>query len=354
MKLNAFIYHLDLKTQPMTKKFLRAILLFGITLTFLLLSCTKVQIDEPGNLVPKTVDQDPSLPSINVNGAMLHSEAFGHPDSTMVVCIHGGPGNDYRYLLNCKDLINHGYRVVFYDQRGSGLSQRFAKKSYTSIGLGALDAIYDELSGVIAHYRTSPGQKVYLVGHSWGGMLATAYAGRHPTRIQGLAVAEPGGLKWDDVMEYTKESRSFSLFSEVSNDATYLDQFITGKENNHEILDYKFAIMASKNDITGDDGTEPGSFWRLGAVINRSFTELGKDYEPNFDDGISNFNVSVAFFYSEKNKAYPDSWAQKISSSYNTVEFYKITGVGHGGIIKNKAAWTQQTLPMLLAYFNSL
>ena len=110
----------------------------------------------------------PSLPAITVNGAMLHSEAFGPPDSTMVVCIHGGPGADYRYMLNAQDLADAGYRVVFYDQRGSGLSQRFPRKSYTDLGVGAVDLMYDELSGVIAHYRTHPDQKVFLLGHSWG------------------------------------------------------------------------------------------------------------------------------------------------------------------------------------------
>jgi proline iminopeptidase len=298
------------------------------------------------------VDQDLSLPSITVNGAMLHSEAFGHPDSTMIVCIHGGPGSDYRYLLNCKDLVDHGYRVIFYDQRGSGLSQRFSKDYYTDLGTGALDVLYDELSGVIDHYRTSPDQKVFLIGHSWGAMLATAYTGRHPDAIQALVVCEPGGLKWDDVKEFVSESRSFGLFGEILNNATYMDQFITGKENEHEILDYKAALLASKNDITGDDNTEPGSTWRSGAVINSALFEIGEDYRPDFSEGISNFTEQVLFFYSENNKAYPDSWAQKISASYLSADLHKIMGVGHDGIIKDKAAWTDQTLPVILDYFN--
>ena len=183
-----------------------AVILFAIVFS----GCEKEKyLDEPGNLVHKTVDQDPSIPSITVNDAMLHSEAFGHPDSTMIVCLHGGPGGDYRYLLNCKDLADHGYRVIFYDQRGSGLSQRFSKEYYTELGSGALDLLYDELSGVIAHYRTSPNQKVFLIGHSWGAMLATAYAGKHPDAIQGLVVCEPGGLKWDDVKEFVRKSRAF-------------------------------------------------------------------------------------------------------------------------------------------------
>jgi len=321
----------------------------------LFFSCTEDRlINEPGNLVPKTVDQNPALPAITVNGAKLHSEAFGHPDSTMIVCIHGGPGSDYRYLLNCKDLANYGYRVVFYDQRGSGLSQRFPKSSYTSLGMGALEVIYDELSGVIAHYRTHPNQKVFLIGHSWGAILATAYVCRHPNAIQGLVIGEPGGLKWEDVMEFINKSRAFSITGETLNDVTYLDQFITGEEDQHEILDYKMAMLVSKNDITGDIDTEPGSFWRPGAVISDALSELGKKYKPDFSDGISNFNVPVLFFYSEKNKAYPLSWAQKISSVYNSVELFKIAGVGHSGIIFNKKAWKEITMPKVLSYFNSL
>jgi proline iminopeptidase len=322
---------------------------------FMFFSCDEERfIDEPGNLVPKTVDQDTDLPSITVNGAKLHAEAFGPLDVPMVVFLHGGPGGDYRYLLNAKNLADRGYRVVFYDQRGSGLSQRFSEKSYTDLGLGALDVLYDELSGVIAHYRTGRNQKVFLVGHSWGAILATGYAGKYPNAVQGLVVCEPGGLLWDDIEEFVEESRSFGLFGELLNDATYLDQFITGKEDQHEILDYKAAMLASKNDITGDDLTEPRSFWRSGAVINIGLFKVGEDHDPDFSEGIRNINMPVLFFYSEYDKAYPDSWAQRISSAYNSVELFKVMGVGHDGIIKDKAAWTNQTLPKILDYFDSL
>lgn len=328
----------------------RNILILALA-TFLLFACNEgLQIDEPGNLVPKTVDQDPSLPSITANGALLHSEAFGPADSSMVVCIHGGPGSDYRYMLNCRDLAEQGYRVVFYDQRGSGLSQRFSKKSYTDLGLGALDLLYDELSGVIAHYRSSSDQKVFLIGHSWGAMLATAYTGKYPDAIQGLVVAEPGGLKWDDVKDYIEETRSFNIWKEYFNDITYLDQFITGRENDHEILDYKFGLLGSEENKNTD--VDPETFWRLGAVINAGLFEIGEDYEPDFSEGINSFNTPVLFFYSEKNKAYPDDWAQKITSAYNEVEIYKVAGTGHNGIISNKKAWEETTLPKILTYFN--
>ncbi|GAA4462582.1 hypothetical protein GCM10023189_39440 [Nibrella saemangeumensis] len=329
--------------------------LFTLALSALLfVSCKEERfIDQPGNLVPKTVDQDAGLPAITVNGARLHSEAFGHPDSPMIVAIHGGPGGDYRYLLNLKQLAEHGYRVVFYDQRGSGLSQRFPEKSYTALGAKAVDLMYDDLRGVIAHYRTSSSQKVFLLGYSWGGILAAGYAGKHPEAIQGLVVCEPGGLRWDDIMTFVSKSRSFNPWSESLNNASYLDQFTAGKEDQHDILDHKLALQSAKDEVTGEDNTTPGSFWRSGAVINTALFKVGRTYKPDFTKGLSRFSTPVLFLYSDQNKAYPPAWAQRISGAFPSADLFQVSGVGHTGIVKDKTTWQQVTLPKMLNYFKT-
>lgn len=327
----------------------RALIVSLLSMGLIFTSCEKeLYIDQPGNLVPKTVDQDPALPSIKVNGAQLHAEAFGNPNDPIVVVLHGGPGGDYRNLLNIRDLANQGYRVVFYDQRGAGLSQRFAYSTYQ------MREMYDDLSGVIAYYRTSPTQKVFLLGHSWGAILATAYINEYPAVIAGAILAEPGGFKWQDVKDYVTRSIKFKYLSEDLNDAVYQDQFITGNQNDQAILDYKFALRASTSDSEespmGNEG--PTLHWRSGAVTSKAYLDLGNKLNPDWSTNLSQYTTRILFIYSEHNTAYGREHALKVSSSYPNVQLFESLGAGHD-MFSFPTGWNN-TYPTMLEYLNSL
>lgn len=327
------------------KPFLTIILFLGALFS----TCTKGRlINEEGNLVPKTVELDNSIPSITVNGAKLHAESFGKPGDKLLVILHGGPGSDYRYLLNCKQFSDQGYHVIFYDQRGSGLSTRFDKKTYT------IQTMIDELDAVIAYYKTSPTQKVFLLGHSWGAILATAYVNQYPTKIRGLVLGEPGGFKWRDIKDYVSRSRDFHFTSEALNDALYPDQFLTGKENQHAILDYKLGLLsatdASQDNPTGDEALLP--FWRYGAVVNKALFDLGEKENPDFTTHLDQFTTKILFAYSEKNKAYGQAYAQQVSSAFSNVQLVKVNNAGHDFI--SFSSGFANFYPVALNYLNSL
>ena len=299
-----------------------------------------------GNLVPKTVEFDPALPKISVNGTELHSEAFGNPVDPMIVYLHGGPGCDYRNGLNIKNLVNDHYYVVFYDQRGSGLSKRHPKDSYT------IQVMLDDLSAVIQHYKTSPSQKIFLFGHSWGAMLATEYINKYPNAVAGAIVAEPGGFNWDQVKKYSERSRKIKLFDEATNDAVYHDQFLTGSENDHAIIDYKLALSSaytySKNNPEGIEGPSP--VWRKGAAVFNKLLEVGKNEGFNFTDNLHQYTTRVLFLYSENNKAYGQAFANELASAFTNVQVSEIKGTGHEMIYFK---WNN-VYALVLPYLNSL
>lgn len=135
--------------------------------------------------VLKTVEHDRSLPRVTLDGVTFHAEAHGPKDAPVVIVLHGGPGNDYRYLLHLKPLAKV-YRVVFYDQRGSGLSPRVPKAQLT------MKNMLEDVGRFVKHY--GKGKKVILIGHSWGGMLASAYTNEHPEKVSHLVLADPGIL----------------------------------------------------------------------------------------------------------------------------------------------------------------
>ncbi|MEZ4385832.1 MAG: alpha/beta hydrolase [Nannocystaceae bacterium] len=141
--------------------------------------------NRPVRRVPATVADDPTLPRVTIDGVTFHAETRGDPRRPVIVVIHGGPGGDYRNLRVLEALADE-YFVVFYDQRGTGLSPRVPTAELT------FDGAIDDLHRVVLHYgRGSP---VALIGHSWGGMMAAYYATRRPELVARAVLAEPGVL----------------------------------------------------------------------------------------------------------------------------------------------------------------
>src|SRR5436853_6895019 len=128
-----------------------------------------------GDPVPKAKGKVPVL------GYRLSWESFGSPDRGTVLCLHGGPGVPHGYLRCLADLASFGYRIVFHDQLGVGKSDRPRGTSLFTIGRAV-----EEAEGV----RKALGLgRIHLLGNSYGGMLALAYAIMYQRHLRSLVVA---------------------------------------------------------------------------------------------------------------------------------------------------------------------
>jgi proline iminopeptidase len=100
-----------------------------------------------------------------------------------VIVIHGGPGMDHNCLAaDLAPLAGH-HRLIYYDQRGGGLSTLPA-----SADLLTIDHHVDDLEAL----RQQLGlEKVTLLAHSFGPAIAALYAIRYPQRVERMIFLGP-------------------------------------------------------------------------------------------------------------------------------------------------------------------
>jgi proline iminopeptidase len=290
--------------------------------------------DDPGNLVPATVDEDPSLPRIEVNGTMLHAEAFGVPGAPMIVALHGGPGGDYRSLLPYRALADDGWYVVFWDHRGAGLSRRHPASSYS------FDAYLEDLRQVIEHFSSSATQPIVFLGHSWGAMYATWFIDEHGDyggRVAGAVLSEPGAFTSSGLEDYLERAfPPWSVTSEELNDATWSDRFMS--PGDHERADFMQTIRTLPGDPKEhNDPANPAPFWRKGAVVNAKLLELGLDQGFDWTTRLREFPHEVLFLRGELNENMPLWHQQELASHYARSQVITVPGAGHEGMWDHQA-----------------
>jgi proline iminopeptidase len=119
---------------------------------------------------------------VKVDGYDVVAYDFGKGDN-VVFLANGGPGLPCDYLREAHScLIDHGYRVVAFDQLGTGQSSR-----PTDPALWTIERYVEETETV----RRALGLgKVHFLGHSWGGWLAIDYALTYPEAIKTLILED--------------------------------------------------------------------------------------------------------------------------------------------------------------------
>jgi len=126
---------------------------------------------------------------LNVGDAELYVEVEGK--GTPIVLINGGPGGTHHYFHPWFSRLKKNAAVVYYDQRGCGLSDfKPGEKGYS------VEQAVEDLDAV----RRALGFKKWIVlGYSYGGFLAQLYTVSHPENVSGLVLlgASPG-MRADD------------------------------------------------------------------------------------------------------------------------------------------------------------
>lgn len=115
---------------------------------------------------------------VDASGVLIYYKVIGSGDPLVVV--HGGPGASHDYFLPYLLPLARTNRLIFIDERGSGRSQKLEDPSgYT------VDNMVEDLEDVRVALTLG---KINLLGHSYGGVLAQAYALKYQQNLSQLVL----------------------------------------------------------------------------------------------------------------------------------------------------------------------
>lgn len=295
--------------------------------------------------VAATVVDDASLPQIEINGLRLHAETFGNPSDPVIIVLHGGPGGDYRSQLAAKSLADSNF-VVFYDQRGAGLSERVPASELTVLSYMA------ELDAVIEKY--SPDRAVTLLGHSWGAMLATAYLGQAPEKVARAILLEPGfftGEEMQDWMDQAKPYMSGLGFYQKAATFAFQSLHVSGPDSSagqdymmSEII-HEFANHP-ENPYHCPGQDFDAAAWRFGATASQAAGKTAASEIDLIAQGAESYPGPVLLLASACN-TWIGAEAQRVHQRYfQHAELMVVPNSGHDMIWDNPDA----TLPLIRAF----
>ncbi|EJD54055.1 prolyl aminopeptidase serine peptidase [Auricularia subglabra TFB-10046 SS5] len=135
----------------------------------------------------------------------LYWEVSGNPNGNPVVFLHGGPGGgtspkDRKYFNPEK------YKIVLFDQRGSGKSTPVA-----SVEANTTWDLVEDIEKVREHLKID---KWVVFGGSWGSTLSLAYAQTHPERVKALILRGIFLLRKSE-LEFFYQNGTSHLFPDV-------------------------------------------------------------------------------------------------------------------------------------------
>ncbi|GAA5898837.1 uncharacterized protein JCM6883_003441 [Sporobolomyces salmoneus] len=218
----------------------------------------------------------------------LSIKQYGNKDGKPVVFVHGGPGGG----CDAKDARRFDpqhYRIILFDQRGSGDSTPLA-----SLEDNTTPHLIEDMEKIRQHLGI---EKWHVFGGSWGSTLSLAYSQTHPDRVKSLVLRGIFTLRRSELDFFYNGPGTSDLFPEYWDD--YLAP-IPENERNDMITAYYKRLTSEDPKIRAEAG-RAWSRWEMAT----SRIEIDEEYlkradEPGFADAFAriecHYFINAGFF----------------------------------------------------------
>ncbi|MDR5589912.1 proline iminopeptidase-family hydrolase [Christiangramia sp. SM2212] len=265
---------------------------------------------------------------VEVNGGKVWYRINGKGANTPVLLLHGGPGSS-SFGFEPYKKISEDRPVIFYDQLGSGRSDRI-----TDTTLMTVERYIDEVEQVRKELDVD---KVYLHGQSWGTALGLEYYLKYPEHVEGIIFSSPyfSTKRWirdanelvttlpdsiQKIIRTNEENKTFSNPEYQDAVTLFYSKFLRRKDRS----------QAQKDTASKYFGTNvyeymwgPSEFTATGTLLN--YDRIDK---------LSEVKVPVLFITGEFDEAIP-STVKEYQQMVPGAEFVEISNSGHATLNDN-------------------
>lgn len=323
----------------------KVVFLLGLLCLAFILSCQKSEPEALNDTIYVSYE-DTRMP-VYIHGNVSTNK--------MVILIHGGPGGnglEYRFG-EYSDLLEEKMAVAYWDQRGQGMSQgKYGEDKLT------VSQMANDLNAVVLTLRKKYGDNLnlFLLGHSWGGMLGTKFMvdPEKAKNVNGWIEANGAHdipfLNQEAIKmfksigaEQISAGNSVEQWNEVIDWATAIDENNISEEEGEEINSKGFEVEG----YLTEDGLiaqgEPGIGdlqLLLASPLNRAKSAITGLYTSNFlipevestslTNELSNITAPCLFLYSKYDFVVPPALGEdafsKVSSSSKKLVIFEQSG----------------------------
>ena len=262
--------------------------------------------------------------SLFAKGQNLYIKTYGNEKNKTIIFIHGGPSGNATLFegTTAQNLADQGFYVIAYDRRGEGRSTD-PKATFT------YEEAFEDLNSIYATYHL---KKAIIIGHSFGGLVATLYTNKYPQNVSALVLA--GALF---SQQETYDHILNTLKKKYRNDSEQLKRISIVENLNKNSAEYRKGCY----ELAGENG-----FFKMPNPTTES-KKLYANYEAGefYKSNIRNKNAPLLFYQNEKqNKIDSRPFLKKIKTAGIPVYgiYGKEDGIFSSAQIKSMKAITEE------------
>ncbi len=215
------------------------------------------------------------------DGHELYIEESGNPEGVPVVFLHGGPGASCEPVNRCY-FNPEQYRIILFDQRGSGKS-----KPHASISNNTTQNLIQDLEKIREYLNVS---QWVVFGGSWGSTLALAYAQEHPAKVLGLILRGIFLCREEDITWFYQGGAA-RLFPDAWLD--FLEPI--ANEDRGDLVKAYYEKLTSENEIERMAAAKAWSIWE-GSTATLKPNSKVRDYFSDPHTALSIARIECHYF----------------------------------------------------------